>query len=102
MTQITDALDKLFTNAPNIISKLGDEFTSQDFLRRVIHDQQHAYIDLLKACYHLDYPFDQAHQKIGARLSSVAASLDYEQLSNKVSDTNIFNNTTQSTIYRQK
>ncbi|NOG48688.1 MAG: hypothetical protein HND48_03975 [Chloroflexi bacterium] len=67
MTDRTDALDRLFVNADAIIDSLGDEFTSQQFLRRVIHEQQHAYIDLLVACRGSDIPFDQAHQKIGGR-----------------------------------
>ncbi|MGB7338635.1 MAG: hypothetical protein WBC91_07070 [Phototrophicaceae bacterium] len=101
MTKITHALDNLFINAETIINSLGDEFNSQEFLRLIIHDQQHAYIDLLNACYHLTIPFDQAHQKIGRRLSSISNELGYEKLKVKVNDTNIFRNSTQSTVYRK-
>lgn len=102
MTAIKDALDRMFTNAPAIMERLGHEFTSQDFLRKVMHDQQHAYIDLLVACQHLAMPFDQAHQKIGQRLSSIAPEYGYEALPDKVPDTNIFRNPTESVIYRRR
>lgn len=101
MSDITDALDKLFINSEKIINELDNEFESQEFLRRVIHDQQHAYIDLLTACYHLTMPFDQAHQNIGRRLSSVAKQLGCEQLPGKADDKNIFRKDTRSTIYRK-
>lgn len=102
MTAISDALDRVFTNAETIIADLGDEFTSQQFLRRAMHDQQHAYIDLLVACQHLEFPFDQAHQKIGRTLGRLAPKLGFEQLPDKVDDTNIFRRPTQSYIYRKR
>lgn len=102
MTAIGDALDQMFTNAASIIGELGEEFTSQDFLRRVMHDQQHAYIDLLVACRHLDWPFDQAHQKIGRRLLSIAPEHGYDPLDDKVDDCNIFRKPTKSVVYRRR
>lgn len=102
MSEMTDALDRIFTNAPSIMEQLGHEFTFQDFLRKAIHDQQHAYIELLVACRHLPSPFDQAHQKIGRRLRKVAADYGYEALPDKVPDTNIFRNGTLSTLYRRR
>lgn len=102
MTEISEALDRIFTNAPSIFGQLGDEFTSQEFLRRVMHDQQHAYIDLLVACQHLPWPFDQAHQKIGARLLSVASEYGYSALEEKRKDENIFRKPTESTVYQRR
>ena len=102
MTAIKNALDRVFTNAPTIMERLGNEFTSQNFIRKVMHDQQHAYIDLLVACKHLDTPFDQAHQKIGRQLKSIATEYGYEALPDKVPDTNIFRNGTESTVYRRR
>lgn len=100
-TPMTDALNRLFVNAEDIIQKLGDEFTSQVFLRKVIHDQQHAYIDLLVSCQHLPFPFDQAHQKIGRRLLSIAPKMGYERLPDEIKDTNIFLKDTASVVYRK-
>ena len=101
MTDIESALDALFVNAEMIIRELGNEFTSQNFLRKVIHDQQHAYIDLLVACQHLPFPFDQAHQKIGKRLSFLAPRLGYGPGEDKLKDTNIFRLPTESVVYRR-
>ncbi|MFC1960654.1 hypothetical protein ACFLYO_08080 [Chloroflexota bacterium] len=101
MTTITDALDRLFTNASTVMTQLGDEFDSQGFLRKIIHDQQHAYIDLLNACAHLDQPFDQAHQKIGYRLSKIAPQYGYEPQPEKVPTINIFNNDSAAVVYRR-
>jgi hypothetical protein len=103
MTAITDALDAMFVSAPAImedLSKAGGYFTSQAFLRRIIHEQQHAYIDLLVACRHLPMPFDQAHQRIGARLSHVAPTYGYTADETKQPDENIFRLETASVIYR--
>lgn len=101
MTDITDARDRVFTNADAIIDSLGDEFTSQQFLRRVMHDQQHAYIDLLVAYKASPIPFDQAHQEIGNQLERMMAKRGYskERQSNK--DINIFQKKTMLTIYRK-
>jgi hypothetical protein len=101
MSNITTALNQMFTNADKIIQSLGDEFTSQQFLRRVIHDHQHAYIDLLVACQHLRLPFDQAHQKIGKRLESVMTAKGYTKERYRNQDTNIFLKPTMLTIYRR-
>ena len=101
MSDITDALDRIFTNAEEIIDSLRDEFTSQAFLRRVIHDQQHAYIDLLVACQHLEMPFDQAHQEIGERLSRMMAKRSFSKARHKNKDENIFRRPTMLTIYRR-
>lgn len=101
MTDIEKALDRLFVNAQTIINGLGNVFTSQEFLRRVIHDQQHAYIDLLVACRHLATPFDQAHQKIGRRLSVLAPTFGYNADEKKPKDENIFRLPTESVVYRR-
>jgi hypothetical protein len=101
MTDITEALDRVFTNADTLIESLGDEFTSQQFLRNIIHDQQHAYIDLLVACKHLDMPFDQAHQRIGNRLEAIMAEKGYGKERHKNKDVNIFLKPTTLTIYRK-
>lgn len=101
MTDINDARDRVFTNADAIIDSLGDEFTSQVFLRRVMHDQQHAYIDLLVACKHLDGPFDQAHQKIGRRLLDIMRARGWDVEKRNNDDINIFLKKTDRTIYRK-
>ncbi len=98
MTDILTALDRLFVNAEARLSQYTESFTSQEFLRWLIHDQQHAYIDLLVACSHLSIPFDQAHQKIGRRLSSVAPKCGFEP-TGKAKDKNIFGLPTASVIY---
>ena len=101
MTAITDARDRLFVNADAIIDSLGDEFTSQQFLRRVMHDQQHAYIDLLVAHKHSPIPFDQAHQEIGNHLMRMLTKRGYSKERQPGKDINIFLNKTDLTIYRK-
>lgn len=102
MTAITDARDRVFTNADAIIDSLGDEFTSQQFLRRVMHDQKHAYIDLLVACKAAGDPFDDAHQEIGNHLERMMAKRGYSKTRHPNKDTNIFLRPTMLTIYRKE
>ncbi|MFZ2879965.1 MAG: hypothetical protein WA009_10545 [Phototrophicaceae bacterium] len=101
MTDRTDALDRLFVNADAIIDSLGDEFTSQQFLRRVIHEQQHAYIDLLVAWSRDRNPFDKAHQHIGKALASIMEKRGFSKDRRRDEDINIFGNPTYLTTYRK-
>lgn len=103
MTSITDALERLFENAISVIQDLGDEFTFQQFLREVAHDQQHAYIDLLYVSKNHERPFGHAHQHIGKRLRKIAEENGYEM--SESSDNNeldFFGHETIKTVYRRK
>lgn len=101
MTTITDARDRLFTNADSIIDGFGGEFTFQQFLRRIMQDQKHAYIDLLGACKYADNPFDEAHQFIGGHLKRLTDRQGYTRHVQSGKDRNIFNNITDLVIYRK-
>ncbi len=78
-SEITQALDKLGESAPEIMASLGDEFTYRQFLRALMDGQKHAYIDLLKANYHRDDPFDAAQQLVGKRLKKMAEGVGFHR-----------------------
>jgi hypothetical protein len=105
VTDIEKALEEMFDgekkSGQSVLKELGSVFTSQEFLRRIIHAEQHAYIRLLVACSHLKIPFDQAHQKIGQRIGVVARQHGYEADQEKQKDENIFRLPTESVIYRR-
>lgn len=63
-----------------MMDSLGDEFTYHQFLRALMDAAKHAYIDLLKANYHRDDPFDAAQQQVGKRLKKMALDAGYERI----------------------
>ena len=104
MTEMAEILERLFAYGETIMTKLSaetGEFNSQEFVRKVMQDQQTAYIDLLTYYRTHDTPFQQAHQEIGAELRNRALALGYEQLPNKVEETSVFLTRTQATVYRR-
>ncbi|MBN2470414.1 MAG: hypothetical protein JXN59_06805 [Anaerolineae bacterium] len=105
MTEMGDILGRLFAHAEQIIAALSEEtgkFNSQAFVRKVMQDQQMAYIDLLSYFRTHETPFQQAHQEIGTELRNRALALGYVQLPGKVEETSIFLTRTQATVYRRQ
>lgn len=98
---ITRALDQLWSAAPEIMAALGDEFTFHQFLRRLMDEQKHAYIDLLQANYHRSDPFDAAQQLVGKRLKKLALEAGYERVEDG-KDLSIFDRETLRISYRRR
>jgi len=107
-TYRTEILDRIFVNVEQFIDELvkrDARFTNLNLLRKVIQDQQQAYIDLLYSFRDEpnNRPFNAAHALIGARILSVAEKLGYEYdetLDNSGKD--IFGNPTKEKFYRRK
>ena len=102
MTSITDALDELFENAERAMGTLGEEFTSQQLLRKIAQHNQRAYIDLLYACKDNDHPFNTAHKQLGLRLKKVAQSAGYTQDGFETGDYDIFGGSTDQSKFIRK
>ena len=98
--EITQALNKLWESAPEMMASLGGEFTYRQFLRALMDRQKHAYIDLLKANYHRDDPFDAAQQQVGKRLKKMAEEAGYKR-SEGGKDESIFGRETLRITYRR-
>jgi hypothetical protein len=104
MTQFGELLDRLFVNAEAIIEELSvetGEFNSQQFVRKVMHDQQAAYIDILAYFRDNAEPFHRAHVEIGYHLSEVAKQQGFEQLAGSIPETSVFLTPTTATVYRR-
>ncbi len=104
MTEMGELLERLFVNGEAIMAELSAEdstFNSQAFVRKVMQDQQTAYIDLLTYFRTHETPFQQAHKEIGAELKNRAVALGYVQQTKKVAETSVFLTRTQATEYRQ-
>jgi hypothetical protein len=99
MTQITDALDDLFSDTRFILDELGDQFTSQQFLRIAIQRNQRAYIDLLAACRDQNHPFNVAHKQFGKRLKRFAEAAGYTHNGFEPGDFDIFGGPTDKCNY---
>ncbi len=99
-SDITQALNRLWETAPSVMESLGEEFTYRQFLRCLMDQSKHAYIDLLQANYHRDDPFDAAQQQIGKRLKKMAteAGLKRREVGK---DLSIFDRETLKIIYRR-
>jgi hypothetical protein len=105
MTEMGDVLTRLFVNAAAIMAELSaadGTFNSQAFVRKVMQDQQTAYIDLLSYFRTHETSFQQAHQEIGAELRNRAVAQGYVQQSKKVAKTSIFLTRTQAIAYRRR
>jgi hypothetical protein len=91
-------LDELFLDVETLLWELSDNddsyFTNYAFFRRVAQAHKGAYIRFLYAMVMdrgEEFPFNLVHQAIGARLSSVAQNLGYEQNKNpNVEDYDVF------------
>jgi len=105
-TNRTDLLDHIFVNVEQFIDELVKKdgtFTNLALLRKVIQDQQQAYIDLLYSFRNEPKPFNATHASIGKRILSVAEKLGYEL--DETLDRNgkdIFGNPTKEKFYRRK
>lgn len=99
-SQITEALDRLWEAAPDVMASLGASFTYHQFLRALMDRCKHDYIDLLKANYHRDDPFDAAQQQVGKRLKKMALDAGYERIEGGT-DLSIFDRETLKITYRR-
>lgn len=100
-SKITQALDRLWEHAPEVMASLGDEFTYRQFLRALMDRCKHAYIDLLNANYHREDPFDAAQQQVGKRLKKMADEAGFERVDGG-KDLSIFDRETTKISYRRK
>ena len=99
-SDITQALDKLWESAPEVMESLGDKFTYHQFLRALMDHCKHAYIDLLQANYHRDDPFDAAQQQVGKRLKKMAEAAGYDRIE-RGKDLSIFDRETLKITYQR-
>ena len=104
MTQMSELLERLFVSAEEIMEELSTEtgeFNSQQFVRKVMHDQPAAYIDVLAYFRGNAEPFHRAHVELGQHLSQVAKKHGFEQLADSISETSVFLTSTTATVYRR-
>lgn len=99
-SKIMAALDKLWLAAPFVMQSLGSEFSYHQFLRALMDNQKHAYIELLQANYHRDDPFDAAQQQVGKRLKKMAEEAGYQRVEGG-KDLSIFDRETVKITYRR-
>ncbi len=99
MANIAEKLDTLFSNAAEVFDSLGDEFTSQQFVKQIAQRNQRAYVELLWECRDRDGIFNAAHEHIGGRLSTVAQKAGYKMTKQGRTEIDIFGNPTGKVVY---
>lgn len=64
------AFEKLFTCYPDLIERMPSEFTTQQFILRLAHSEQLAYVEALFACREGGKPFMRVHKKLADQLKN--------------------------------
>jgi hypothetical protein len=98
--EIEAALDSLFEKANEVVTSLGEEFSTEDFRVRIAQRSQVAYTKLADLCTDKTNTFGVAHQHISSRLKKLAAGMGYV-VSGKKSQPDTFGTLQQYDVFKK-
>ena len=101
---VADELDCFATYFNEVLDQLGDEFTFEDFRKKMTQRNQVAYIDLLLKCRDYEHPFGQAHRFIADRFRPLIKKRGYRRINEgrKGGERNTFGDTADRIVYRRR
>ncbi|OQW93713.1 MAG: hypothetical protein BWK79_09700 [Beggiatoa sp. IS2] len=101
MTEITAAVDKLEAGFAETVQHMEKQFTSHEFLLRLMHTHQNEYVAGLSAFTSNGKPFKELHHELIKRLKKLDGTVITLQHANYPSR-DIFGVTSYATLWRKK